>query len=455
VSRLQSAIAELRDQLGDRCTTNAAILEHHSRDESMLPPMAPDAVVYPLSTPDVSAIVAACSRHRVPVIPFGAGTSLEGHVLATSGGVCVDMTRMNRILSLRADDLNVTVQAGVTRKQLESHLGQDGMFFPVDPGADATIGGMVGTGASGTTAVKYGTMRANVLALEVVLPSATVIRVGTHASKSAAGYDLTRLIIGSEGTLGIVTEATLRVFGIPETVAAAVVQFDELEAAVRVVVQCLQIGVDFQRIELLDPTAIRAINAHASLGLMERPTLFAEFGGPEGAVAAALSEFRGQCEDASPAAIDVGIGRQARDRLWTARHNAYFASLALRPGSRALTTDVCVPLSSLASCIVETDADLRDLPFPSTIVGHVGDGNFHALMLIDPTNATEVELGHNANDRIVARALAAGGTCTGEHGIGIGKRQFLRQEAGDALEVMASIKQALDPLGIMNPGKVV
>jgi D-lactate dehydrogenase (cytochrome) len=450
-----AAIQELRAFLGDRCTTNRAIREHHGRDESYLPPAAPDAVILPVSADEVSAIVRICARHRVPVIPFGAGTSLEGHVLAVQGGVSVDLTKMNKVLAVHHDDLDVTVEAGVTRSQLGRQLGRDGLFFPVDPGADATLGGMAATGASGTTSVKYGTMAHNVLGLEVVLPDGSVISTGNRARKSAAGYDLTRLFVGSEGTLGIITKLTLRVFGIPETVSAAVVQFESLRDAIDLVVECLQLAIPMSRIELLDGRAIEAVNAHAGLDYRASPTLFVEFEGTPTGVDDALQSFRSCAQQHQPTYEQVGLGRELRDRLWHARHEALFASVALRPGCRSITTDVCVPISRLAECILDTEHDLQGASFPSTLVGHVGDGNFHVLMLVDPESESELAEAQAINERLVRRAIAAEGTCTGEHGIGSGKRHFLQEEGGPAVALMRDLKATIDPLGIMNPGKVV
>lgn len=452
---LETAVAELGQMLGHRCSTGAAIRDHHSRDESYLPPAAPDAVVFPESVAEVQQIVRICARHAVPVIPFGAGTSLEGHVLATSGGVCVDMTRFKRIVEVRRDDLDVTVEAGVTTMELNDRLRRDGLFFPVDPGADATLGGMAATGASGTSTVKYGTMSTNVLALEVVLPDGTLVQTGTRARKSSAGYDLTSLLVGSEGTLGIITGLTVRIYGIPETVSAAVVQFESLTDAVQTVIETLQLGIPVSRIELLDGHAMRAINAHADFTYAEAPTLFLEFEGTPIATNNALDTFGEVVREHAPVSVETGLGREFRDRLWSARHNAYYASLAMRPGSRSITTDVCVPISRLVDCILETERDLDQAPFPSTLVGHVGDGNYHILMLIDPEQADELAEAKELNARLVRRAIAAGGTCTGEHGIGIGKRGFLREEAGAAVNLMEAIKRTIDPLNIMNPGKVV
>ena len=452
---LAEAVTELTALLGERCSTKTAIRDHHSRDESYLPPALPDAVVFPETVEEVQAIVRICAGQAVPLIPFGAGTSLEGHVLATTGGVCVDMTRFKKIVELRRDDLDVTVEAGVTRMELNDRLRRDGLFFPVDPGADATLGGMAATGASGTSTVKYGTMSANVLALDVVLPDGSLIHTGTRARKSSAGYDLTSLLVGSEGTMGIITGLTLRVYGIPETVSAAVVQFESLTDAVQTVIETLQLGIPVSRIELLDGHAMRAINAYANFTYAEAPTLFLEFEGTPVATADAVDSFGEVVREHSPMSTETGLGREFRDRLWSARHNAYYASLAMRPGSRSITTDVCVPISRLADNILDTERDLDQASFPSTLVGHVGDGNYHILMLVDPDQPDELAEAKEVNARLVRRAIVAGGTCTGKHGIGVGKRGYLREEAGSAVDLMQAIKRTIDPLNIMNPGKVI
>jgi D-lactate dehydrogenase (cytochrome) len=455
VDAVAAATQDLRRLLADRCTTNRTVREQHGRDESYLPPAVPDAVVLPVSTDEVREIILICARYDVPVIPFGAGTSLEGHVLAPRGGVSVDLSQMNTILEIHNDDLDVTVEAGVTRSELNRRLGRDGLFFPVDPGADATLGGMAATGASGTTSVKYGAMATNVLSLEVVLPDGSVIRTGSRARKSAAGYDLTRLFVGSEGTLGIITKLTLRVFGIPEAVSAAVVQFTSLRDALDTVVASLQLAIPISRIELLDAHAIKAVNAHAGLTYDAAPTLFVEFEGTPGGTEDALRSFRSCASEHGPSYEQVGLGREQRDQLWRARHEALFASLALRAGCRSITTDVCVPISHLADCILETEGDLQRASFPSTLVGHVGDGNFHVLMLVDPESQAELEEAQVINERLVRRAIAAEGTCTGEHGIGSGKRRFLQEQAGPAVGLMRDLKVAIDPKGIMNPDKVI
>ena len=448
-------VAELTELLGERFSVSESILDLHGRDESCFAPIRPWAVVFPESTADVQAIVEASARHDIPIVPFGAGSSLEGHVLPIHGGVSVDLTRMNRIRAIHPGDLDVVIEAGVTRLQLERALGEHGLFFPVDPGADATLGGMVATGASGTTTVRYGAMRENVLALEVVLADGSVIRTGTRARKSSAGYDLTRLFIASEGTLGVITEITLRVHGIPEAISSAVCSFADIESAVEAAVEVIQWGIPVARIELLDEVQIEAVNRHSGLDHPVQPTLFFEFhGSPRGVEEDAEATAKISAEHGGLAfrwATDEG----ERRKLWKARHEAYFADLGLRPGARVISTDVCVPISRLAECIVETKKEASRASFPAPLVGHVGDGNFHLLLVIDPTSETELEEAQALNRSIVERALEMGGTCTGEHGVGIGKQKWMALEHGSAIEVMRAIKQALDPRGLMNPGKVL
>jgi D-lactate dehydrogenase (cytochrome) len=449
------AIAELRELLGERLSTSPSARDLHGRDESSLAPSAPDAVAFPRSTEEVAAIVGVCARHAMPVIPFGAGSSLEGHVIATRGGLSVDTQLLDAIRRVSADDLDVTVQAGVRRKALEERLGGDGLFFSVDPGADASLGGMAATGASGTNTVRYGTMRENVLDLEVVLADGRVIHTGTRARKSSAGYDLTHLFIGSEGTLGIITELTLRVRAIPEAVSAAACSLPSVEAAVATAIAIVQAGVPIARCELLDAAMMRAVNAHSQLDQPEAPTLFLEFHGTPASVEEDARFVSELANERGGGDFAWASRTEERNRLWRARHNAYFAALALRPGCRAITTDVCVPVSELAGCIEATLADVAQLPFPAPLLGHVADGNFHLLLLIDPAAADERRVAEAAYERLVGRALAAGGTCTGEHGVGLGKRGGLADEAGPALVVMRSLKRALDPAGLFNPDKVL
>lgn len=456
VVAIDDLVADLRAVLGDRASTAAAVREHHSRGESYHKPYPPDAVAFPETTEEVAAIVRVCARRGAPIVPFGAGTSLEGHVGAIEGGVSVDMTRMNRILRLSVDDLDVTVEAGVMHRQLNRHLRGHGLAFFIDPGADCTIGGMAATRASGTTAVRYGTMRENVLGLTVVLADGRIIRTGTRARKSASGYDLTRLFVGSEGTLGVITDVTLRLHGLPEAVSAAVCPFATIEGAVSTVIATIQLGIPVARIELLDEVQMDAVNRYAKLDYPVAPTLFFEFHG--------ISERAAieQAEAVREIAAEQGGGRfrwavheEDRNQLWHARHNALYAALALRPGAKGWTTDVCVPISALAQCIVETKADNAQSSLIIPLVGHVGDGNFHLIYVIDPENDEELAEAHRLNERMVRRALAMGGTCTGEHGVGFGKMAYLPAEHGEALDVMRTIKQALDPQNLMNPGKML
>jgi len=448
-------LAHLQQLLGDRLSTVPAVREQHGKDESYHAIHAPDAVVFARTTEEVAAIVEACARYKVPVIPFGTGTSLEGHVAALYGGICIDLSSMNRILRVNAEDLDVTVEAGVTRKQLNNHLRESGLFFPIDPGADASLGGMTATRASGTNAVRYGTMRENVLGLTVVLADGRVIRTGGRARKSAAGYDLTRLFVGSEGTLGVITEITLRLYGVPEAVSAAVASFPTIEDAVDTVIQTIQSGIPVARIELLDDVQMDALNRYSKLDYPVQSTLFFEFHG----TAAGVGE---QAEMAKAIAAEHGAGDfhwatkpEDRNKLWQARHDAYYAGKALRPGCKGWATDVCVPISRLAECISETKSDIRQSALVAPIVGHVGDGNFHVCFVIDPDNPAEMAEAQRINERMVLRALGLGGTCTGEHGIGYGKLDFLTAEHGDAVAVMRQLKLALDPANIMNPGKVL
>ncbi|SPE25876.1 putative glycolate, D-lactate, or L-lactate dehydrogenase, FAD-linked subunit [Burkholderiales bacterium] len=448
--------AELAQRFGERFATGAAVRDHHGRDESAFAPMPPDAVVFVESTEEVAALVRACAAHRVPLIAFGAGSSLEGQVLAARGGVCVDLSRMQRILAIHDKDLTASVEAGVTRLQLNAELKDKGLFFAVDPGANATLGGMVATRASGTNALRYGTMRENVLALTVVGAQGQVLRTARRAKKSAAGYDLTRLFIGSEGTLGIVTEVTVKLATQPEAIAAAICNFPSVDAAVRTTIAAIQVGVALARCELLDAAGVRAVNSYSKLALRETPLLLFEFHGSESALAehaAAVQEIAHE-----HGGVDFVWARapEERSRLWAARHNAYFAGLQLRPGCRSITTDVCVPISRLAECIEATREDLARASFPSMLIGHVGDGNFHVQMLIDPNAPAERDEAEVCNERLVHRALAMDGTCSGEHGVGLHKIDFLVAEHGpEAIEMMARIKQALDPLGILNPGKML
>src|SRR5467141_4931599 len=448
-------LAALSQRLGDRLSTSAAVCEQHGKDESYHTPHAPDAVAFARSTEEVSAIVSLCAEHKTPVIAFGTGTSLEGHVAALRGGVCIDLSQMNRVLRVNAEDLDATVEAGVTRKQLNEHLRDTGLFFPIDPGADASLGGMAATRASGTNAVRYGPMRENVLALTVVLSDVRVIRTAQRARKSAAGYDLTRLFVGSEGTLGVITEVTVRLYGIPEAISAAVCGFPTIEDAVNTVILTIQSGVPVARIELLDEAQIAAINQFSKLDYRVAPTLFFEFHGTAAGVAEQAETVKTIAAEHGGADFRWATTPEDRSKLWQARHDAYYAALALRPGSKGWATDVCVPISRLAECISETKRDLAGSSIPSALVGHVGDGNFHIVFMIDPQSREEIAEASRLNDRMVARALAMEGTSTGEHGIGYGKMEFLLSELGEAVSVMRTIKRALDPANILNPGKIL
>jgi D-lactate dehydrogenase (cytochrome) len=449
-------LAALRSRFGEQLSTAAAVRDHHGRDESAYPPMLPDAVVFARATEDVAALVELAALHRVPVIPFGVGSSLEGHLLAIEGGVSVDLSQMTRVLAINSEDLTVTVQAGVTRLQLNGEIRHTGLFFPIDPGADATIGGMAATRASGTNAVRYGTMRENVLGLTVVTAEGKVIRTSRRAKKSSAGYDLTRIFVGAEGTLGIITEATLRLYPQPEAIAAAICSFPTVQAAVAATIATIQMGVPIARCELLDALTVRAVNMRDKLGLPESPLLLFEFHGTPASVEEQTATVQDIARDHGGHDFQWATTPEERTRLWTARHNAYFACLQLKPGSRSCTTDVCVPISRLAECIGETIRDTEASSLPAPILGHVGDGNFHCAILVDPASPAEMEEAERLNQRIVERALKMDGTCTGEHGVGLHKIDFLLDEYGaDAVELMARLKRAFDPLNILNPGKVV
>ena len=449
-------IAELKAHFGDRCSTALVVREQHGRDESAyttVPP--PAAVVFAECTDDVAQTVRMAAAYNVPIIPFGVGTSLEGHLLAVQGGISIDLGRLNKVLSINPEDLTVTVQAGVTRKQLNEEVKSTGLFFPIDPGADATIGGMSATRASGTNAVRYGTMRENVLGLEVVTASGEVIRTGTRARKSSAGYDLTRLMVGSEGTLGVITEITVKLYPLPEAVSAATCSFPSIEAAVRTTIQIIQMGIPIARVELIDANAVRMVNAHSKLTLPEQPMLLMEFHGSPASVKEQAETVQEIAAEFESQAFEWATTPEERTRLWTARHNAYFAGIQSRPGCRAISTDTCVPISRLADCLLDSVAEVDASGIPYFLVGHVGDGNFHFGYLIDPNSAEERATAEDLNNKLVARALSLEGTCTGEHGIGLHKMDFLVTEAGaGAVNMMRTIKHALDPHNIMNPGKV-
>ncbi|MDK9722228.1 MAG: FAD-binding protein [Rhodospirillales bacterium] len=448
-------IAELKVLLGERFSISGPVCEQHGHDESYHETAAPDGVAFARTTEEVSAVVKACAKYNVPVIAFGTGTSLEGHVAALEGGICIDLMQMNNIVAVRPEDLDVTVQAGVTRKQLNDYLRDQGLFFPVDPGADASLGGMAATRASGTNAVRYGTMKEAVLSATVVLPDGQIIVTASRAKKSAAGYDLTHLFVGCEGTLGIITEVTLRLYGIPEAISAAVCAFPSVEAAVNAVILTIQSGIPVARIELLDETAVTAVNRFAKLDLLEKPTLFFEFHGSERGVAEQAEMVGAIAKEEGGERFTWASKTEDRSKMWQARHDAYYAALALKPGRKGLTTDVCVPISRLAEAIHETRADIASSFLTAAIVGHVGDGNFHTIFLIEPSNEGDLAEAKRLSNRMVERALAMDGTCTGEHGIGYGKMHYLEREFGPAADLMRTLKRAIDPKNIMNPGKVI
>jgi D-lactate dehydrogenase (cytochrome) len=452
--QVETAIDELRALLGDRLSTSTGVRDHHSKDESWHIPHRPDAVVFPRTNEEVSAIVQVCARHRVPVVAYGTGTSLEGAVIPEHGGVVVDLANFDQVLRVSAEDLDVTVQARVTRKQLNDHIRDLGLFFPIDPGADASLGGMAATRASGTNAVRYGTMRENVLGLTVVMADGRIIRTSRRARKSAAGYDLTRLFVGSEGTLGIITEVTLRLYGIPEAMAAAVCSFDSLEGAINTVIQTIQLGIPVARIELLDDVQMDSVNRFSKLDYPVKDTLFVEFHGTEAGVKEQAELVQSIAAENSGGEFKWASKPEERTKLWTARHDVTYANKALRPGCEIWATDVCVPISRLAECILETKQDLKQSFLVAPLVGHVGDGNFHLGFLIDRNDPKEIAEAERLNERLIMRALAMDGTCTGEHGIGLGKMKFLVAEHGEAVSVMRAVKKALDPLAIMNPGKI-
>ncbi|RMD46803.1 MAG: FAD-binding protein [Alphaproteobacteria bacterium] len=450
----EPALDALRALLDRRLDASGAARDAHAQSESWFPPTPPDAVAWPESTEEVAAILRICAEHRVPVVGWGAGTSLEAQALAVRGGLCLDFTRMNRVLEVRPEDMLARVQPGVTRRQLDAELRQSGLFFPVDPGADATIGGMAATRASGTTTVRYGSMRDNVAALEVVLADGRVIRTGSAARKSAAGYDLTALMLGSEGTLGLITELTLRLHGRPEAVSAAVAAFDDIGAAVETVIATIQSGLVPARMEFIDAATARAVNAYSHTDLPESAHLLVEFHGSPARVAEEAEAFGALVREFGGQGYAWSAREEERSRLWRARHHAYWAILASRPGARAIVTDICVPISRLAEAVTETRADIDASPIEGPILGHVGDGNFHAILLIDPGDEAQLAAAKALAERMAERALRLGGTITGEHGVGLGKAALLRREHGPAVEVMAAIKRTLDPAGILNPGKI-
>jgi D-lactate dehydrogenase (cytochrome) len=453
---VSSAIEALAARFGNNLITSQAVRDQHAHTTTWLPPQPPDAVVMAQTTKDIQDVVRICARHRVPVIPFGTGTSLEGQVNAPAGGICIDLREMNSILAVHADDLDCVIEPGVTRKALNEHLRDQGLFFPIDPGADASIGGMASTRASGTNAVRYGTMRDNVLALKVVRADGEIITTGTRAKKSAAGYDLTHLFIGAEGTLGIISEITLKLRGIPQSIAAASCSFGTVEGACNATILAIQTGIPMARIELLNAAQVKACNAYSKLSLPETPLLLLEFHGTEADVAEQSKMFADIARECGGGAFEWTTRQEDRTRLWQARHDAYWAVRGLRPGAQAVATDVCVPISRLAECVAETEKDLETVGLLSPIVGHVGDGNFHCSMLVDVNDPDEMRRADEFLHRLVERAQAMGGTCTGEHGIGQGKQQYLETELGpEAVQAMRALKVALDPHNILNPGKIL
>ncbi len=452
--RIGDLIARLTPVVGDRVTRAAPVIEAHGRSEVFHVPEPPDAVVFPHSAEEVQQIVRICAETGTPIVPFGAGTSLEGNATAPHGGVCLDMTQMNRVIAINAEDMDVRIQPGITRKQLNAELRASGLFFPIDPGADASIGGMTSTRASGTMAVRYGTMKDNVLSLEVVLADGRLIRTGTRARKSSAGYDLTRLFVGAEGTLGVITEITLKLHPQPVAISSAVCAFPSLKAAVDTAIGVIQAGVPVARVELLDAVMMQGVNAHAKLDHRTAPTLFFEFHGSKAGVAEQAETAQSIATDLGGLGFEWAATPEERSRLWRARDNTLYAALSLRPGASAIATDVCVPISRLTECLMLTAEDLKRSELIAPVVGHVGDGNFHLLILVDPNDQSEQDRARAFHSRLVERAIALEGTCTGEHGVGSGKIQFVERELGEAVDIMHTVKRALDPHNIMNPGKI-
>ena len=453
---IEGAVGALLARFGNKVVTSQAVREQHGHTTTWLANQPPDAVVFAASTEDVQDTVGICAEHRVPVIPFGTGTSLEGHVNAPFGGVCIDVREMNRVLTVHSEDLDCVIEPGVTRKALNEHLRDQGLFFPLDPGADASLGGMAATRASGTNAVRYGTMKDNVIALKVVTADGKIVKTAQRAKKSAAGYDLTRLFVGSEGTLGVIVELTLKLHGIPEAISSAVCPFPSVDAACQATIATIQSGIPVARIELMDELQVRACNAYSKLALGETPTLFLEFHGSQASVAEQAERFGEIAAEFGGGPSQWTTKPEERTKLWQARHDAYHAVVGLRPGTRPLATDVCVPISRLAECVAGTQADIAEMKLVAPIVGHVGDGNFHVSLMIDVNDRAETARAEKFLERLAERALAMDGTCTGEHGVGQGKMKYLKSELGEpALATMRALKQALDPHNIMNPGKIV
>ncbi|MDE2759311.1 MAG: FAD-binding protein [Paracoccaceae bacterium] len=453
---IENAKTRLRELFDDRFSTNNSVLELHGADESYFPVSLPDGVVFPANKEEVSQIVTICNEENCPVIPWGVGTSLEGHSLAINGGITIDLGQMKKILEINEEDLNVVVQPGITREELNQELRNTGLFFPIDPGANATLGGMASTRASGTTAVRYGTMKDNILAMEVVLADGKIIRTGTKAKKDSAGYDLTSLFVGSEGTLGIITEITLKLQGQPEAISAAVCAFEDIESAVNSVILIIQMGIPIARIELVDAAMMRGMNLwDKDFNLPETPHLFLEFHGSKSGVEEQSETVGEIISDFGGSDYQWATKTEDRNHLWKARHNAYYAAKSLRPGCKVLTTDSCVPISKLTEAILETVEDIENSPLEGPIVGHVGDGNFHTALLLDPDSPEELAIAKEITSRLNARSLKLGGTITGEHGIGLGKMKYMHQQHGESWILMANIKRTLDPKNILNPGKVV
>ena len=453
---IDTAIAALQPMFGDRLSTGGSVRDQYGRNEAWYPLTPPDAVIWPETTEEVSIIARTCNEHGCPIIAWGAGTSLEGHIVPVQGGITLCFDRMNKVLAVHDEDMDAVVQPGITRKQLNEELRATGLFFSVDPGADATIGGMAATRASGTSAVRYGTMREAVLALEVVMADGRIVRTGSRARKSSTGYDLTKLFVGSEGTLGIITEITVRLHGQPEAISAAICAFEDMEGAVNTVIQTIQMSVPVARIELVDATSIKAINAYSGYEMKEGPHLFLEFHGTEASVAEQAETVGEICTEFGGSNFEWATKTEDRNRLWAARHNFYYAIKAMCPGRTGYNTDSCVPISRLADCLLESMKDAQSSGLLNTMIGHAGDGNFHFGYMIDPDNAEELETAKKLGERLSARTLAMDGTVSGEHGIGIGKRKFMAEEHGEAAwALMGEIKKTFDPNGILNPGKVV
>tara|TARA_B100001057_G_scaffold332960_1_gene333468 strand:+ start:442 stop:1863 length:1422 start_codon:yes stop_codon:yes gene_type:complete len=451
---IDQAVAVLKQKFGDRLSQNETVRGQHSHTTSRIPQQLPDAVIFAQSAEEVAEIISKCHEHECPVIAFGVGSSLEGHVNAPHGGICIDMNGMDKVIKVNPEDMDVVIQPGVTREALNEYLRDTGLFFPIDPGANASLGGMAATRASGTNAVRYGTMKDNILALQAVLPDGRLIRTGGRARKSSAGYDLTRLMIGSEGTLGVITEITLKLQGIPEMIAGGICSFPSIKAACQAVIQTIQYGIPVARIELLDELQIKASNAYSGLSLPVTPLLLLEFHGSEKSVAEQAEQFTMIAEEHTDEEFVWTTDPAERNKLWKARHDAYYATMSLIPGAVGVSTDVCVPISQLADCVEETRIDLEENGLTSTLIGHVGDGNFHCLPICMPDDQEAQDKITAFTKRLSERALKFGGTCTGEHGIGQGKQSYLRAELGEAVSVMESIKHTIDPKGIMNPGKI-